>query len=178
MSNDLDKSLEDESEVFKMQLVRAVGCNITKGRKIYPAKEILLRHIVSELGFMKMLEEKESGDLDNEELFLATMEELTAAEMKVVLEVLVLVTVLDGNANKRERRLYEEALLACSRTAEGAHLVVHESRVRKLAQDYRNLVPITKAAIQACLDDSEMKMPISYYWNECVHWLCSLLICI
>ena len=175
---DLDTSLGEESEVFKMQMIRAVGCNITKGRTIYPAKEILLRHIVSELGFMKLLEEKESGDLDNVELFLATMEELTAGEMKVILEILVLVTVLDGSANKRERRLYEAALHVCSGTPEGKHFVVHEGRVRKLAQDYRNLVPITKAAIQACLDDSEMKMPISYYWNECVHWLCSLLICI
>lgn len=175
---DLDTALEDESEVFKMQLVRAVGCNITKGRDIYPAKEILLRHIVSELGFMKLLEEKESGDLDNVELFLATLEELTGPEMKVVLEVLVLVTVLDGNANKRERRLYEQALQVCSGTMEGKHLVVHEDRVRKLAQDYRSLVPITKEAIQMCLDDSEMKLPMSYYWNECFHWLCSLLICV
>lgn len=175
---DLDTSLADESDAFKMQLVRAVGCNVTKGRDIYPAKEILLRHIVSELGFAQLLEEKESGDLDNTELFLATMAELTGPEMKVVLEVLVLVTVLDGNAKKRERNLYEAALNVCAETEAGNQLVVHTDRVRKLAQDYRNMVPITKEAIQNCLDDSEYTMPMSYYWNECTHWCCSLLICI
>eukprot|EP01044_Picomonas_judraskeda_P006691 COSAG03_NODE_679_length_6346_cov_11.418601_5_plen_189_part_00 len=175
---DLDTSLGQESEVFKMQLIRAVGCNIVKGRDIYPAKEILLRHIVSELGFTKLLEEKESGDLDNTELFLATMSELTEPEMKVILEVLVLVTVLDGNASKRERRLYHAAMKVCADAGKGSHLVVHENRVRKLAQDYRNLVPITKEAIQSCLDDSDHTMPLSYYWNECMHWCCSLLICI
>ena len=175
---DLDTSLSEESQAFKMQLVRAVGCNITKGRSLYPAKEILLRHIVSELGFAKMLQDKESGDIDDVELFLATMEELTGPEMKVILEVLVLVTVLDGNANNRERRLYEAAMNACAVTPAGSHLVVHRNRVRKLAQDYRNMVPITKEAIQKCLDDSDQSMPLSYYWNECTHWCCSLLICI
>ena len=63
-------------------------------------------------------------------------------------------------------------------TDAGRHLVVHEDRVRKLAQDYRNLKPITKEAIQNCLDDSTQSMPLSYYYNECVHLCCSLLICI
>lgn len=175
---DLDVPIEEESEAFKMQLVRAVGCNIAKARDIYPAKEILLRHVVQELGFTEQLREKESGDLDDTELFLATMAELSGPEMKIVLEVLVLATVLDGNANKRERRLYEAALLVCAETEHGGHLAVHNDRVRKLAQDYRNMVPITKEAIQDCLGDNEHGMPMSYYWNECVHWLCSLLICI
>ena len=174
----LETSLEEETEVFKMQLIRAIGCNIAKGREIYPAKEILLRHLVSELGVTEMLQEKESGDLDNTELFLATMEELTGSEMKAVLEVLVLVTVLDGHADKRERSLYEAALQVCKTTEVGNNLVVHEDRVRKLAQDYRNQLPITKEAIQHCLDDSEQKMPLTYYWNEFAHGCCSLLICI
>ena len=66
----------------------------------------------------------------------------------------------------------------CKATEVGNNLVVHEDRVRKLAQDYRNQLPITKEAIQHCLDDSERKMPLTYYWNEFAHGCCSLLICI
>ena len=122
------------------QLVRAVGCNIAKARDFYPAKEILLRHVVQELGFVRVLAAQESGDLDDTELFLATMAELSGPEMKVVLEVLVLCTVLDGNANRRERKFYQAALEACRLTEQGKEFFVHESRVRKLAQ-VRNLCP-------------------------------------
>jgi hypothetical protein len=175
---DLDVPLAEETDAFKMQLVRAIGCNITKARDFYPSKEILLRHAVQELGFETLLAEQESGDLDDVELFLSTMEELSGPEMKVVLEVLVLCTVLDGNANKREREFYEAAVAVCRDTAQGKQFFVHGSRVRKLAQDYRMMIPITKLRIQDCLDDSHHGLGGMYYVNEFTHSFCSLLICI
>ena len=217
---DLDIPLAEETDAFKMQIVRAVGCNISKARDFYPAKEILLRHVVQEMGFETLLAEQESGDLDDSELFLSTMAELSGPEMKVVLEVLVLCTVLDGNANRRERKFYEAAMEACHAVDQGKQFFVHEGRVRKLAQvrdlssfgqfstdlglfrlilvyfrlimvyfrlilvyflmtqDYRMMIPITKAGIQDCLDDSEHGLGGMYYVNECAHFMCSLLICI
>jgi hypothetical protein len=36
--------------IFKLQILRAVACNIVKHRDFYPTKEVLLKHSMSYLG--------------------------------------------------------------------------------------------------------------------------------
>ena len=124
--------------------------------------EILYRHAVQELGFSHEWKGKEEGDIDNVGKFLSELTELTKAEMKVVLEILVLATVLDGKVSRKERSLYDAAVEACAATPEVRHgvissamrrsltskrapvpqgkdFMVHDNRVRELAQNYRKM---------------------------------------
>ena len=103
--------------------------------------------------------------------FLSELTELTKAEMKVVLEILVLATVLDGKVSRKERALYDAAVEACAATPEVRHgvissamrrsltskrapvpqgkdFMVHDNRVRELAQNYRKMETLTKEAVQ------------------------------
>ena len=112
------------------------------------------------------------GDIDNVGKFLSELTELTKAEMKVVLEILVLATVLDGKVSRKERTLYDAAVEACAATPEvrtrtvissamqrsltskrapvpqGKDFMVHDNRVRELAQNYRKMETLTKEAVQ------------------------------
>jgi len=144
---DLNGDLSSASEAVKTQIARAIGANISTCYNMYSAKEILYRHAVHELGFYEW-DSKESGDIDNAELFLSEMVNLEEEEMKVVLEVLVLCMVLDGKVSRRERKLYERAVQACQDTEQGKGFKVHDGRVLELAQTYRNMKSLTKEAVQ------------------------------
>jgi hypothetical protein len=42
----------DGRRIFKLQILRAVACNIVKHRDFYPTKEVLLKHSMSYLGML------------------------------------------------------------------------------------------------------------------------------
>ena len=55
--------LDTASDLLKLQLARAIGCNIATARNMYPAKEILLKHAMQELHLTKEYVDSSSGNL-------------------------------------------------------------------------------------------------------------------
>jgi Ca2+-binding EF-hand superfamily protein len=57
-------TVDDISDLCRIQLCRAIGCNIVKQRDMYPTKEILLKHAVGNLGLVKLglIRKDESGN--------------------------------------------------------------------------------------------------------------------
>lgn len=49
-NNNSDHGAPSGRRIFKLQILRAVACNIVKHRDFYPTKEVLLKHSMSYLG--------------------------------------------------------------------------------------------------------------------------------
>lgn len=104
------------------------------------------------------------------------MKELSAQEATLVINVLMLATVLDGRARKREMELLADAIEMCS-SAE-CPVVLNETHVKLLAQRTRNMFPLQLEDIQDILKAvPTMEIPKSFQWNECTHKCSSMLAC-
>eukprot|EP01052_Picozoa_sp_SAG31_P000915 SAG31_NODE_29_length_32663_cov_14.779695_2_plen_725_part_00 len=163
------------SDVCRIQLCRAVGCNIVKQRDMYPTKEILLRHAVGNLGLVRqgIIQKDESGVVDDVDAFLAKLKDMNDTELSMVMEVLLLATVLDGRARKRELSLLEEAVLM----TDGRYHYNH-THIKLVAQRTRNMFPLTTEDIRDILTASpNMQVPSSFYLNEVTAKISGMLAC-
>jgi len=165
--------------IFKLQILRAVACNIVKHRDFYPTKEVLLKHSMSYLGMFdefKGAVGAEGGGstnlIDVPEDFVRDMAELSKDEQAIVIKVLVLCSILDGRLRGRERKLYEQALAASDESFEN-----NQQRIKHLARDYRSMVPITLQAFDEIVELPALPATPMYYCNECLSTCALILAC-
>ena len=89
-----EKNPASLSEKAREQILRAIGVAIVKHGALFPTMEILLRHAVNYLNMKKSKAVRQSGIIDNEELFLKAFEEITLEESRAALCVHMLCYVL------------------------------------------------------------------------------------
>lgn len=197
-SKDLDShGAPNGRRILKLQILRAVACNIVKHRDFYPTKEVLLKH---SMGYLGLLDEfkgtpslpvlshrpalachvpclrsfllpgtvgAEGGGatnlIDVPEDFVRDMAELNKEEQILVIKVLVLCSILDGRLRGRERKLYEQVLAASD-----PFIPNNQQRIKILAANYRNMVPVTMAAFDDIIESEELPATPMYYCNECI----------
>jgi hypothetical protein len=167
--NDITVSEEEISKLGKLQIVRAIGTNIMRSKDMYPTKEILLKHSVGAMALLKtkVVREGESGIVDDVEEFLeqtAILAKNNKKEAEMVLRVLVLVSVLDGRAKKKEQRMLTEiaAIIDPEKT-------VNVKMLSYIAARMRGHIPLTMDDIDDVFkgDDSILKIPGSFVFTEC-----------
>lgn len=100
------------------------------------------------------------------------MAELSKGEQALVLKVLVLCSILDGRLRGRERKLYEEALAASDESFDN-----NQQRIKILAANYRNMVPVTMAAFDEIIEAPALPATCAYYCNECLSTCALVLAC-
>lgn len=105
-----EKNPESLSEKAREQILRAIGVAIVKHGALFPTMEILLRHAVNYLGMKKSKAVRESGIIDNEELFFQGFEEVTLEESRAALCTHMLCFVLDGSVGITELALWSKLL--------------------------------------------------------------------
>jgi len=169
----------DGRRIFKLQILRAVACNIVKHRDFYPTKEVLLKHSMSYLGMLDefkgavgMAGGGSTNLIDVPEDFVRDMAELNKDEQILVIKVLVLCSILDGRLRGRERKLYEQALAASDDS-----LPNNQQRIKILAANYRNMVPVTMEAFDEIVDLEPLPATPMYYCNECLSTCALVLAC-
>jgi len=148
----------------KLQVARAIGCNIVKTRDMHPSKEILLRHAVRYLGFYKSPETKDTGVVDTPNDLLKGMAELTDAQALAVIHVFTLCIMLDGRVRGRERKMF----VAMCDAAGMSDLAQYNplDRLKVLCQGYRSMEYISVDMIQEITTKQVFKLPKSFYWKE------------
>ena len=88
------------------------------------------------------------------------MAELTKAEQVQVVKVLVLCSILDGRLRGRERKLYEQVL-----SASDPSIPNNQQRIKILAANYRNMVPVTMTAFNEIVEEEPLPATAGYYCN-------------
>lgn len=154
--------MQGQSKILKLQLVRAIACNVVKCKNFYPTKEVLLRHALAYTGQMedfKGVLGGEAGTIDVVEDFIMDMSQLTPEEQKLVVQVLALCSILDGRLKKKERALYEAAAEACN-------LPNNQQRLKVVASKFRNMEPIDITDLQGVCEDEPLEPTFRYYVNE------------
>eukprot|EP01050_Picozoa_sp_SAG11_P019725 SAG11_NODE_3192_length_2622_cov_1.761395_3_plen_370_part_00 len=173
---DLD-NVEDLTDLGKLQLCRAVACNIVKQRDMYPTKEILLKHAVGNMGLVRngIVDKDESGIIDNAAVFVEKMADLNEHETDMVILVLGLCTVLDGRVRNREFELMEEVIAASNVPDK---YFAHKKHLKYIAQRTRNMFPLTlEVVIDSLKHEPDMKIPAMYHLNEACATLSATLAC-
>jgi hypothetical protein len=171
---------EEISDLCAIQLCRAVGCNIVKQRDMYPTKEILLKHAVGNLGLVKngIVAKDQSGVIDDIPDFIDSMKDLSEMETKMVIEVLILCSVLDGRVRQREFDLVDsvfEAAIACGKASD---IHADHKMLKYVAQRTRNMYPLRLDDIMDVIKpEPDMQIPGSYYVNECMATISAILAC-
>jgi hypothetical protein len=107
---DYEKNPASLSEKAREQILRAIGVAIVKHGALFPTMEILLRHAVNYLNMKKSKAVRQSGIIDNEELFLQSFEEITLEESRAALCTHMLCYVLDGSVGITELALWQKLL--------------------------------------------------------------------
>ena len=110
--------------------------------------------------------------IDIPEDFVRDMAELTKAEQVQVVKVLVLCSILDGRLRGRERKLYEQVL-----SASDPSIPNNQQRIKILAANYRNMVPVTMAAFNEIVEEEPLPATAGYYCNECISGCMLVLAC-
>jgi hypothetical protein len=138
----MDKSGIPQAEmrdVFKLQVLRAIGVSIVQHGHMHPSMELLLRHAVQWLGMKASKAVQRPGELDSEEKFHADMVFLTEDEMVAVLSIQVLTLVLDGDLSTEEHKMLTRIFDAVPDSV-GQY---SELRISWTAMQFRDCVPIT-----------------------------------
>ena len=158
--------INDLTDLGRIQICRAVGCNIVKQRDMYPTKQILLKHAVGNLSLIPMgllADKNESGVVDDVDTFVSKMKDLNDMERDMVILVLGLATVLDGKVRKRECELFVECI-----EMTGGAFTFNARATTLIAQRTRNMFPLMLADIKDMVSAAPtMPVPATYYWNEC-----------
>jgi hypothetical protein len=110
--------------------------------------------------------------IDVPEDFVRDMAELNKDEQVLVIKVLVLCSILDGRLRGRERKLYEQVLAASDPSIPN-----NQQRIKILAANYRNMVPVTMAAFDDIIESEELPASAMYYCNECMSACALVLAC-
>ncbi len=106
----LDAVLENQpapSPELAAALHRAVGSAIVRTRELHPNHVAIVRAVRQRLG-----EPAKGLELDDSDVFLATLPRLEPAERRLVLRLLAIAAILDGRLVRAERRLLSEAYAA------------------------------------------------------------------
>eukprot|EP01051_Picozoa_sp_SAG22_P001357 SAG22_NODE_52_length_24288_cov_15.594568_25_plen_751_part_00 len=159
------EKINDVSDLGRVQICRAIGCNIVKQRDMYPTKEILLKHAAGNLGLVKLglIAKDQSGVIDDVPTFVSKIKDLTDTELHMTLHVLLLVTVLDGTVRGREMSLLQECI-----DQSGGKYTLNGTHVKLLAQRTRNMFPLQYEELVDCLSAApSMEIPGNFYYNEC-----------
>lgn len=162
---------EDMRDLFKIQLIRAVGVAIVKHGNMYPTMEILLRHSVQWLGMKSSSQVSQPNVLDNMTKFLEDMPMLTAVEQTAVLSVHLLTLCIDGSISKKEDSLWHRVVQSVGDEQVAAYI---PDRVGYLATRFRNFTPLTAEMVRDCFDrNAQVDIPTGwkgYRHRECMHW--------
>jgi len=148
--------------ILKLQIIRAIACNIVKHRDFYPTKEVLLKHA---MGYLNMLDEFKGtmggvgGRIDVIEDFILDMAQLTKAEQKQVIKVLCLCSILDGRLRRRERLFYEATCEACN-------LPNNQQRLKLIARGFRQMEPTGADDFNTICDAEPLPATLGYYCHE------------
>jgi hypothetical protein len=148
--------------ILKMQIIRAVACNIVKHRDFYPSKEVLLKHV---MGYLNMIDEfkgsvgETGGRIDVPEDFLLDMSQLSQTEQKLVIKVLALCSILDGRVRGRERKFYQAAAEACN-------LPDNQHRMKLIAKRFRKMMPIEVEDFTELVEADPIPATILYHLGE------------
>jgi len=105
-----EKNPASLSEVAREQILRGIGVAIVKHGALFPTMEILLKHAVNYLNMKKSKAVRQSGIIDNEELFFETFEKVSLDESRAALCVHMLCFVLDGSVGILELMLWGKLL--------------------------------------------------------------------
>lgn len=172
-----DMSMVEISDLGKLQMCRAVACNIVKQRDMFPTKEILLKHAVANMGLIRngLVDVDSSGIVDDADTFVVKIADLNKTETEMVILVTMLCTVLDGRVRKREMQLLADLMEGCSYSDD---YTLNPTHVKYLAQRTRNDYPLTiKIMRDVMRANPETKLPGMYYCNECMACCTGCLAC-
>jgi len=173
------------SDLCKLQICRAIGCNITHQRDMYPTKEVLLKHAVETLGMVKsgVVRRDESGILDNTEDMIEDCEALLNTpggedEVQIMLDVLALVTVLDGNATRRGVAFLSEITAQFNKQDSTDPREANVHLTRFVAQNLRNQNTLDTDDISDCTADTPTQLVPEMYWvNEALYCCAKCMAC-
>eukprot|EP01047_Picozoa_sp_COSAG01_P033950 COSAG01_NODE_2524_length_7505_cov_29.604915_5_plen_835_part_00 len=162
---------KDMGDLFKIQLIRAVGVAIVKHGNMYPTMEILLRHCVQWLGMKASSQVAQPDVLDNEMKFLEDMKSLNPVEQTAVLSVHLLTLIIDGSMSGKEQELFERVVASVGDEKVAKY---YNKRVGYLATRFRNFTPLTAEMVRDCFDcNAQVHIPNGwkgYNHRECMHW--------
>ena len=197
----------------RVQMVRAVGVAIVKNGSMFPTvrrpaicdesfnlkhlyrflrthirsrvfqMELLLRHAINYTGLKRHAVVQQAGTLDNEDLFVAQMAELTMEESQAVLSVHLLAHMLDGSVGKdyvRPGKLWNNLVDDyAERFSSDPNQPAGEfdpSTIHYVCQLFRSCVPIGASHLRACFDPAErLVVPASAKFNQTAHWFLEIL---
>jgi hypothetical protein len=145
--------LAEMRDIFKIQVLRAIGVSIAKHGHMYPSMELLLRHAVQWLSMKTSKAVQRPGELDSEEKFRADMQFLTEDEMVAVLSIQVLTLILDGDISKQEHEMLKRVFDAVPASV-GQY---SELRISWTAMQFRDLVPITAELLRQAFQLDQYK---------------------
>jgi len=96
------------SERGKLALLRAIGSCIVRTADLHPNMELMYR------AFDEHIMESTTDVIDDSRLFLSELKQLTDVEKRIVLEILVYSSIIDGKVTYREKKLLSEAYAICN----------------------------------------------------------------
>jgi hypothetical protein len=100
--------LEDQlSEKGKLSLLRAIGSCIVRTADLHPNLEIMYR------SFDEHINDSSSEVIDDTHLFLNDLQNLNHTEKRIILEMLVYSSIIDGRITYREKELLASAYEIC-----------------------------------------------------------------
>ena len=173
-----EKEWTEMRDIHKLQTARAIGVGIVKHGNLYPTMEVLLRHGVAWMKMRANPAVQTPGVLDNSDTFVNEMAQLTRDEKITTLCMHLLCMIMDGSVHKRHLLSWQEAVDHSNE--EDFHY--NAKRVRFVAQQFRNHVPLSAEMLRACFmtDEAaaryleEHKIPGGcggFRHRECMHWL-------
>jgi hypothetical protein len=104
------------SDAGRVSAVRAVAAAIVRTQDLHPNLTALLREVAERAG------DTGNAELDDVGEFLKGLQGLDVGERRLSLQVLAVACIVDGRFTTRERRLWNDALVAAGRPAESASL--------------------------------------------------------
>lgn len=133
-----------------------------KKGSMYPTLEVLLRHSIQYLGLRGKAVVANSGVLDSVEDFLNDMQDCSAEDHKaaclannltkddevVILSVLLLALILDGNVGRAEQALWKQA---CE-VADDSVAKFYPERLKHISTMFREFRAISATDLKNCFD--------------------------
>ncbi|MFN8258228.1 MAG: hypothetical protein U0W24_21245 [Bacteroidales bacterium] len=105
--NKINKTDEKLSSEARLAILMSIGSCIVKTADLHPNLEIMYRSV------LEHIKEFEDKTTDDPILFLEQLKKLNNAEKKIVLEVLIYSSIVDGKITVKEKELLEKAYHIC-----------------------------------------------------------------
>lgn len=146
-------------EIAREQILRAIGVAIVKHGAMFPTMEILLRHAINYLGMKKSKAVRQSGIIDNEELFMDSFADISLDAARAALCTHMLCYVLDGSVGISELNLWQHIQKRVEEEYQ-KHRTAFDSYSTEELRDFivKRSPNLTKAVSRVPTDDPDSEM--------------------